>query len=172
MLTFSHRTAATLPQRAWIAPVAEWLQSEPITISCCSCLGPHFSFIHHSWWEWRRARTLFPPLSFRFLLSSPREDHCLGRNSKYSWMLDGKSETRYEGAGVGKRLFPLHPIWQTCPHAHEHTYTHTFFLPGALFESDNALIKYHFNIPLLQRRALKEECNSRDEMRWWVGNER
>lgn len=51
-------------------------------------------------------------------------------------------------------------------HMHMNTHTHTlFFLPGALFESDNALIKYHFNIPLLQRRALKEECNSRDEMR-------
>lgn len=134
MLTFSHRTAATLPQRAWIAPVAFWLQSEPITISCCSCLGPHFSFIHHSWWEWRRARALFPPLSFRFLLSSPREDHCLGRNSKYSWMLDGISETRYEGAGVGKRLFP--------PHAHEHTYTLRFFLPGALFESPSERRKW------------------------------
>lgn len=195
MLTFSHRTAATLPQRAWIAPVAFWLQSEPITISCCSCLGPHFSFIHHSWWEWRRARALFPPLSFRFLLSSPREDHCLGRNSKYSWMLDGISETRYEGAGVGKRLFPLYPIWQTCPHAHEHTYTHTFFFflehflsllqKGESGQKSRSLITLSSNIILIfrcckgelwKRNATAEtkwddEWKMKDKMKWMKNTE-
>lgn len=141
-----------------------------------------FSFIHHSWWEWRRARTLFPPLSFRFLLSSPREDHCLGRNSKYSWMLDGKSETRYEGAGVGKRLFPLHPIWQTCPHAHEHTYTHTFFF---CLEHFLSLITLSSNIILIfrcckgelwKRNATAEtkwddEWEMKDKMKWMKNTE-
>lgn len=121
--------------------------------------------------------TFPPPLSFKFLLSSPREDHCLGRNSKYSWMLDGISEMRYEGAGVGKRLFPLYPIWQTCPHAHEHTYTHTFFClehflsllqKGESGQKSRSLITLSSNIILIFRCCKGElwKRNATAEMKW------
>ena len=47
----------------WLVPVALWLQSEPITFSCCTRLGPHFSFIHPGWWWWSSGRAAFPTLA-------------------------------------------------------------------------------------------------------------
>lgn len=166
--------AATLAQKAWIAPMAFW---HLMLHSSGSTLFIYPSKVMGVEERWSR----FPPLTSTFLLHPPLhfprpgEDHYLSRISKCTWMLDGISEKRYEGTGR-----TVCTLW-TCLCAHG--YTHTF-LPWALrvsfrrrkwtkdWEPDNVLIKSHFNIPSLRRRALKEGSSSGDETRWWVENER
>lgn len=183
MLTFPHCPATTLPQRAWIAPVAFWLQSEPITISCCSCLGAHFYPSEVTGMQ--TGRSTLSRL-FAFSLSCTREDHHLGKISKYSWMLDGISEKRYEGAGIRERHFPLYPVRQTRPCAHRHTFffvawgTKSLLQKGESGQKSRSLITLSSNIILIlccckgelwKRKAAAEtkrddEWKMEDKMKW------
>ena len=188
MLTFPHDTTASV--RAWIAPMALWLQSEPITFSCCTRLGPHFSFIHPRWWKRRSGRAVFPPSLLYFPTSSspplpaPRRRSLSEQNFKMC--LDARWNIREEiwrhwEKEEGDSLY-------FTPALHTHRHAHFFFAlstksllqKGESGQKTGSLITLSSNLILIFRRCKREpwkreaavetkgddEWKMKDKMKW------
>lgn len=141
MLTFPHDMVASLVRRAWIAPMALWLQSEPITVSCCTHLGTHFSFIYHLGWINEKCgprRGAVERLSY-FILSSTSPAPAPAKITvwaEYQNVLGCSMEYQRRGMKVlraeGDSLYLTPPHRHAHVHVDTHTQTSTLFLPWAL----------------------------------------
>lgn len=132
--------------------MAFWLQSEPITFSCCTRLGPHFSFIH-----WRCRAVPLPlfyfPTSSSPSLSLPKRRSVSEENFKMR--LDARWNIRDSIRMLGVEGDMRHA------HVHVDAHAHCFALSTkSLLQKGKSgqktgglitLIKSHFNILPLQR---------------------